>query len=236
MATGPLPVISFSLGGGTFRESHTIALGNLASEGYFCVSIGHTYDTDVDFPDGEVVYRMMWTDDEEDIMLRVRAQDAVFALQLLADAAFAGRIPGLGPQSLQTSRVGMFGHSMGGTTTLEAMQLDTRIVGGVNIDGNFEGPQMTIGTDRPFLVVTAMDDQDPGYMSIEKTWLRLTGWKTELHIAGAAYMSFCDDATCYQMLNAIDAIDPNKKRFGTIDPLRVMDIQSPCLKALLILY
>jgi hypothetical protein len=101
----------------------------------------------------------------------------------------------------------------------------------VNVDGNFEGPQMTIGTDRPFLVVTAVDDQDPGYMSIEKTWPHLTGWKTELQISGATHMSFCDDATCYQMLNAIDAIDPNKKRFGTIDPLRMMDIQSTCLKA-----
>lgn len=229
---GPLPVILFSPGFGVCRESYTIALENLASEGYFCVSIGHTYDTEVDFPDGEIVFQIGWVDTDIDLVTRVRAQDAVFALEQLANAAFVGQIPGLEQGTLNFARVGMLGHSIGGAAALEAMELDARVVGGVNLDGAFHGNQMTIGTDRPFLIFNLSDEEDTDReSSFAKTWPYLTGWKAELEIDGAVHMSFCDDATSYKLLGVLDAIDPNKKRFGTIDPLRMMVVQSTYLKA-----
>jgi len=234
LGMGLLPVILFSPASGTQRESYTIPLQDLASEGYFCVAIGHTYDTDIHFPDGEIVWEIREEmDGEQD--LRLRAQDAVFALQQLADGAFVGRIPGLGPQTLETGKVGMFGHSMGGIATLEAMGLDKRIVGGTDLDGRFMGEQMMVGTDRPFLLIRADRESEEEALESEsalaKTWPHLTGWKMELKVQGALHMSFCDDAACYKLIGALSALDPKKKKFGSIDPLRMMAIQSKYLKA-----
>jgi pimeloyl-ACP methyl ester carboxylesterase len=229
--SGPLPIILFSPGFGVYRESYTIVLENLASEGYFCVSIGHTYDTTIHFPDGEVVWQIGWLGMEPDLATRVRAQDAAFALDQLSNATFMAQIHGLGHRTLDVSRVGMFGHSIGGAAALEAMGLDARIVGGVNLDGAFQGNQMAVGTDRPFLVINApkeVTDKDP---SFAKTWPHLTGWKAALEISGAVHMSFADYGTCYKLLGVLDAMDPNKKQFGTVDPLRMMAVQSIYLKA-----
>ena len=233
LATGPLPVLLFSTGAGVPREEYTVILEDLASEGYFCVSIGQTYETDIHFPDGEIVWQNGWADVYDEEGLRVRADDAIFALQQLEDGAFVGRIPGLGPQTLETGRVGMFGHSMGGIAALEAMGLDPRIAGGVNLDGMFMGNQVTVGTDRPFLVISGKPNKDhPEYQSaITKIWPNLKGWKTELQLVSALHMSFCDFATCYKLLDLLNSIDPKKKAFGTIDPLRMMVLQLAYLKA-----
>jgi hypothetical protein len=233
LATGPLPVLLFSTGGGVTRENYTVMLGDLASQGYFCVSIGQTYETDIHFPDGEIVWRNGWADIYSEEGVRVRAEDAIFALRQLADGAFVGRIPGLGPQTLETDRVGMFGHSMGGIAALEAMRLDPRIAGGVNLDGMFRDNQVTVGTDRPFLLITGKPDEDnPEYRSaITKIWPNLKGWKTELQLVSARHMSFCDFATRYKLLDLLNGIDPKKESFGTIDPSRMLVLQSAYLAA-----
>src|SRR5204862_4520276 len=67
--------------------------------------------------------------------------------------------------------------------------------------------------------------------AVAKTWPHLTGWKMELKISGATHMSFCDDAACYKLVGALSALDRKQKRFGTIDPLRMMAVQSKYLKA-----
>jgi hypothetical protein len=227
----PLPVILFSTGFGVLREQYTIMLQNLASEGYFCVSIGHTYDTAIHFPDGEIVWQSGPAGEDPELGVQVRAQDAIFALSQLADVAFCEQIPGLGPETLDLSRVGMFGHSLGGAAALEAMVMDERIKGGVNLDGAFHGKQMTVGTERPFLVISAPKDKGEEDATLVKTWEHLRGWKAALEIEGAVHMSFADCGTYYKLLDVLDIVDPKRKLGGTIDPLRMMAVQSTCLKA-----
>jgi dienelactone hydrolase len=227
----PLPVILFSTGFGVLREHYTIMLQNLASEGYFCVSMGHTYDTAITFPDGEIVWQSVRAGEDLEAGLRVRAQDAIFSLSQLADAAFREQIPGLGPETLDLSRVGMFGHSIGGAAALEAMGMDERIKGGVNLDGGFLGEQVKAGTDRPFLVISAPRDKGEEDAALVEIWERLKGWKAALEIEGAVHMSFADCGTCYKLLDVLDIVDPKRKLWGTIDPLRMMVVQSTYLKA-----
>jgi hypothetical protein len=149
--SGPsLPVILYSTGFGVLREHYTIMLQNLASEGYFCVSIGHTYDMAIQFPDGEIVWQIGHAGEDPELSTRVRAQDAIFSLSQLADVAFCEQIPGLRPETLDLSLVGIFGHSIGGAAALEAMGMGGRIKGGVNIDGGFHEKQITVGTDHHY--------------------------------------------------------------------------------------
>jgi dienelactone hydrolase len=227
----PLPVILFSTGFGVLREHYTIMLQNLASEGYFCVSIGHTYDTAIHFPDGETVWQIGRTGEDPELSTRVRAEDALFSLSQLADVAFCKQIPGLAPEMLDLSRVGMLGHSLGGAAALEAMVMDERIKGGVNLDGAFQGEQMTVGTERPFLVISAPKEKGEEDSTLGKTWEHLRGWKAALEIEGAVHMSFADCCTYLKLLDVLDLVDPKRKLWGTIDPLRMMVVQSTYLKA-----
>jgi hypothetical protein len=206
-------------------------LQNLASEGYFCVSIGHTYDTVIQFPDGETVWQIMRAGEDPELVTRLRAEDAIFSLSQLADVAFLKQIPGLGPETLDLNRVGIFGHSIGGAAALEAIGMDRRINGGVNLDGAFQGKQITVGTERPFLVISAPKDKGDEDETLVKTWEHLTGWKAALEIEGAVHMSFTDCGTYYKLLDVLDIVDPKRKHLGAIDPLRMMVVQSTYLKA-----
>ena len=88
------------------------------------------------------------------------------------------------------SRVGMFGHSLGGATTAAAMHRDPRIKAGINLDGRLIGPLSTAGLDRPFLLISAADHpNDPTWTTL---WTRLRQWKRELLLAGTAHNSFGD--------------------------------------------
>ncbi|KAI9767076.1 MAG: hypothetical protein M1839_004633 [Geoglossum umbratile] len=226
VGVGPLPIILFSPGFGVGREYYTITLENLASEGYFCVAIGHTYDTAIDFPDGETVWQIGWADTDFELVSSVRVQDSLFVLEQLAKGAFVGRIAGLEAGTLNLDRVGMFGHSIGGAATLEAMDLDSRVLGGANLDGRFEGD---FTTDRPFLVLNGSSIGDPESGADDKEHLK--GWRAELEIEGAVHMSFLDDAARFKVLGVLEAEDPKKIRFGTVDPLRMMVIVSKYLGA-----
>lgn len=56
--------------------------------------------------------------------------------------------------SLDLTRVGMFGHSLGGASTAVAMSVDRRIRAGANLDGIMHGPVTDLGLDRPFLLMS----------------------------------------------------------------------------------
>ncbi len=125
----------------------------------------------------------------------------------------------------------MLGHSLGGAAALDAMTMDARISGGVNLDGSFQGKQISIGADRPFLVISAPREEGDGDTTLVQTWEHLGGWKTALEIEGAVHMSFTDCSTCYKLLGVLDMLDPKRKLGGTIDPLRMMVVLSRYLKA-----
>jgi predicted dienelactone hydrolase len=63
--------------------------------------------------------------------------------------------------ALRLSRVGRFGHSLGGATAAQAMFEDRRIDAGINLDGTPSGPVVNAGLDRPFMLVDAAQARYP---------------------------------------------------------------------------
>lgn len=59
--------------------------------------------------------------------------------------------------SLDLFRVGMFGWSLGGAASAQAMHDDPRIKAAVNMDGTFWGPLAQEGVNRPFLLLTGSE-------------------------------------------------------------------------------
>lgn len=201
-AGGRRPVILYSHGHGQHRSSSLSLVEDLASHGYVVVTIDHTYDAgQVEFPGGRVeTYGMpelspdLPPAEEARIVgkaVRVRVDDVRYTLKELRRAV-RHETPGF-PVGLRDimdlSRTAMFGHSLGGATTAEAMCAGLPITAGVNLDGALFGEVVTRGVDRPLLLVGADQPDDTTWLD---TWPHLRGWRRFMRLAGSEHFSFTD--------------------------------------------
>lgn len=229
---GPRPVLLFSPGSGGDRDTCTTLTEELVSHGYVVVTIDHTHDSaEVEFPDGHVEPRTIPPDTLpiNTEAVSVRSADALFVLDQL-HAIAAGCNPDVEHRTLphglaevlDLSRVGMFGHSMGGATTAWAMLDDRRIRAGINLDGSLYGPVLAAGLNRPFLFMCSqLHDftDDPTWV---QTWSHLRGWHKLLRLADAAHNSYTDLQSLVPEAAAAVGFPPSQVELliGTIDPVR----------------
>ncbi len=220
---GHRPVIIYSPGGGHSRSMGTVLVEDLASRGYLVVTVDHTFTGPVQFPDRtEVLGRGV----DNATVMRTRAQDTSFVLDEL------------GARGVDLSAVGMFGHSMGGFTTAEAMIIDSRIDAGANLDGSMDpraGQAATTGVDRPFLLMGGgLSSGEPHNHQHSDDWrsfwVKSTGWKRDLYLPAAEHSSFTDAQVMLTQLPGLPA-DKRSAAIGTIDPRRSVTIQRTYLAA-----
>ncbi|MGM9463398.1 alpha/beta hydrolase family protein [Streptomyces murinus] len=203
---GRLPVPLYSPGLGEPRTWDTTLAADLASRGYAVVTVDHTYESpEVQFPDGSLATMVAPGDPDAFIRkaLAVRVADTGFVLDRLRllDSGHPdadGQRPPRGlAGSLDLSRVGMFGHSMGGTAAALAMDSDRRITAGIDMDGNLtylDGSPMPVarhGLDRPFLLLGKDGETDtgPGWRAFRA---HTPGWTRQLTLRGSEHASFTD--------------------------------------------
>jgi dienelactone hydrolase len=163
------PVIVFSPGMGFLPIKYAPTLEDLASHGYVVVSLSHPYSTAATFfPDGRVVSSSdeagsralsevtakATRDAEFDPVVNrigsVWVADVRFVLDQMerfnaSDSLFAGR--------LDLTRVGVFGHSIGGGAAVEAMYEDDRFDAAINMDGTLFGEVATHGVAQPLMLM-----------------------------------------------------------------------------------
>ena len=229
---GARPVLLFSPGSGGDRDTCTTLTEELVSHGYVVVTIDHTHDGgEVEFPDGHVEPRTIPPDSLpiNTEAVAVRSADAQFVLDQLCAIA-AGRNPdadghrlphGLA-ELLDLSRVGMYGHSMGGATSAWAMLDDRRIRAGIDLDGALYGPVLSAGLDRPFLLMCSQQHDLSDDSSWAQTWSHLRGWHKELRLANAAHNSYTDLQSLVPEAAAAVGFPPStvQQLIGTVDPAR----------------
>ena len=199
---GGRPVVLYSPGLGGNRDSATVLVEELVSRGFIVATIDHTHDSSqVEFPDGRVEPSALppLTPEVLERAVAVRVADTRFVLDMLS-ALNAGRNPDAEHRrlpaglrgSMRLSRVGMFGHSLGGATAAAAMLEDRRIKAGVNLDGTLFGPVVDAGLDRPFMLVASEGHSRDRDESWAKFWANLRGWRLNLQLTGSAHDSFTD--------------------------------------------
>ncbi len=235
-ATGKRPVVLYSPGSSAPRFTGTVLAEELASQGYIVVAMDHTYETAVEFPGGRVEWPVQ-TDAKT--ALQARVADTRFVLDKLSDIS-RGKNPDAEGKALprgldmDLTRVGMFGHSMGGFTAGEAMVVDRRIDVGANLDGGMPGGEITkSGVDGPFLLVggsytedgTPQDHTHATDPSWADFWAHQQRWKRDILVKGAGHYSFTD----------LQAILPQLQGtwtplIGTIDPNRSLATQKAILR------
>ncbi|MDH6679864.1 putative dienelactone hydrolase [Rhodococcus sp. LBL1] len=234
-----LPVVLFSPGAVVPRIFGTGEAEDLASRGYVVVSIDHTFDSQaVEFPGGRVVEGIAPPEESAQstpwlrTALDARVADTEFVLDeiiALADGhnpdVEQRALPNGLSQAIDPSRIGMFGHSLGGFTTAEAMARDPRIDAGVNLDGSlcFDddlGLAATRGLDRPMLLMSSQQVSDTGAFAPSWNTFRdnTRGWTRELELAQAGHHSFTDLQSLIPPSVAAAAPEATGFYIGTIPP------------------
>ena len=166
-ASGPFPVLVYNHGGGWTRFTSTFTTEELASHGYVVFSVGHNGFNRTQFlPDGSSVVPDTLTFPEptgdlyEDAVGGWDFLDEHAFPEWVADAAFvidqlevlnAGDGPFAGTMDLD--RIGMYGWSFGGATSIEMSSVDERVKAAIDHDGQLFGVAPTQGTTRPFMLM-----------------------------------------------------------------------------------
>ncbi|WP_406110842.1 alpha/beta hydrolase [Kitasatospora purpeofusca] len=226
-APGALPLLLLGHGRKGGRSNCTALAEELAAHGYLVAALDHTYDAAaVEFPDGRVVLSVLeeepadW-DAAERKEIGVRAADLRFVATELTTGRTVRRHPGL--PCADPGRIGVLGHSMGGAAAAEAVRQDRRFAAGLDLDGGlFGSPVPDEGLDRPFLLLTALDDHD--------TWQRWRehqrGWGRHLRQRDSGHLSFTDLPHAAGPGHLADHAPPEvyAQLFGTIAPERATEL------------
>jgi predicted dienelactone hydrolase len=211
---GRRPVVLYSPGGGQSRFLGTTLVEDLVSRGYVVVSVDHTPVSPVRFPDRLELPR---SGVDAAAVLRERVADIGFVLDELTRF-----------RSLDLSRVGMLGHSMGGFTAAETMVTDPRVDAGVNLDGSMDpryGQAATQGVHRPFLLMggglsSGVPHNHAHSDDWGSFWAASTGWRRDVYLPAAEHMSFTDAQVLLPQLDG-----DFTSMIGTVDPKRSLAAQ-----------
>ncbi|MFJ2770516.1 alpha/beta hydrolase [Streptomyces sp. NPDC087300] len=173
---GRWPVLVHSPGGGDPRGLGTSLAEDLASHGAVVVLVDHPGDAAaVEFPDArpyrdDTVRTTVFRSDPRDqpdvarTMIDARIADLHYVLDRLRHAAELPLPRGLA-ETLDLRRLGVYGHSAGGSAVTEVMYEDRRVRAGINLEGYLDYPPSAPGTaaepfpvaekgvDRPLLLL-----------------------------------------------------------------------------------
>lgn len=144
------------------------------------------------FPDNTTIFAANITDDQIVEDLYVRVKDMSFVLDQLSLPSISSLlIPGQGCR-INLSKVGIFGHSLGGATAAQAMLLDSRFAGGVNLDGTFFGSVIERGLNKPFVIFAHEGKNLTTDATWAALWPKLKGFRREFILNGSTHGTFTD--------------------------------------------
>ena len=147
-APEPFPVILFEHGLGITAGSYQRMLLELVSHGYVVIAPGHPYiSSGVIFEDGTEAF---FKADQASLMsetFETAFNDTQFILKQIE--AISSTLP-----SMDLTKIGMMGHSLGGGTTVKTTRHDSRILAGIGLDAptspdsfyRYEGDKRTVST------------------------------------------------------------------------------------------
>jgi pimeloyl-ACP methyl ester carboxylesterase len=196
VAPGAHAVVLLSHGFTGTSTDYTYLAEDLASRGYIVASINHTNEaTAVAFPDGRMEKSVLgsyltndWHSDTGTLgfVVSVRLADVGFVLDELAalnagrDGNFAGR--------LDLSHVAMVGHSLGGLTTLRALEDEPRIKAAVLLDAVVP-TRLAVPLRQPVLNLVVGREWNETDCNL---WASLSGARLGVDLPGAEHLALSD--------------------------------------------
>jgi dienelactone hydrolase len=197
------PVVFLEHGSGVVPAVYTVLAEGLASNGFIVVATNHPPDSLIAvYPDGhEVKSAPYWPVDADrrtqGIAIGKFADDV-----LVADVRFVldqleqmNGHDAFWRRHMDLSKVGIVGHSMGGTTAALAAKEERRVLAGVNLDGStfpgMNGDVRPVELHKPFLfIATEEHASDPGSRAREYAGSESDSYYVV--VPGADHMNFSD--------------------------------------------
>lgn len=205
------PVVIMRAGASASVLNYSTLAEDLASHGYIVVGFDAPYRTSrVVFPDGRTMYRTEQNNPEvcvvpdkarmEQCVSRVMSawtSDIAFVLDRLAQSnasdssgKFVGR--------LDMTRVGVFGHSLGGAVAAQFCHEDSRCKAGIDLDGAPHGSVVQTGLRQPFMFLIGDHSKEAGSAPIEEDFRSMydrmpPDRRSRVVIRGAFHFMFSDD-------------------------------------------
>nr|WP_042186950.1 hypothetical protein [Kibdelosporangium sp. MJ126-NF4]CTQ91079.1 Putative lipase [Kibdelosporangium sp. MJ126-NF4] len=205
------PLVVLSPGMGNSRTTLTTLAEQLASKGFVVAGIDHAYEAhNVEF-DGRLLPCKACAGNP-DIWAEALPERALDA-KAVVDDVLAKR-----PVRIDTSRIGMAGHSAGGVATIHALAGDKRVKAGVSLDGPIYRP---VDVATPFALLTSPIGEQGWGAGWDAAWPRLTGWKERRFLPDTGHSSSNDNGYLAVALGVKDKIPANswKNLYGTGDPV-----------------
>lgn len=123
------------------------------------------------------------------------------------------------PHRINVRNITAFGHSLGGAAAAAAMLSDSRIKGGLDLDGEIYGPVVSHGLGNPFVLVgSAANNGSTGLKNWAPFWERLRDTKMQLSIFNTTHLSFLDIPFLITVSPIPEELEPLETAvFGKID-------------------
>lgn len=180
---GRRPVLVYSPGGGDSRTLGTSLAEDLTSHGRVVVLVDHPGDaSQVELPTGMRTTALIGPPDPA--TFRTMTDTRIADLRLVLDRL--GDLP-LAPV-MDSRRVGLYGHSAGGTAVVYTARDDRRVGAVANLEGYLDLYPTPAGSDRPLLLFRTGGFE--GAARIESSWAGLPGHRALL--ADANHWAFTD--------------------------------------------
>ncbi|MYS07186.1 alpha/beta fold hydrolase [Streptomyces sp. SID6041] len=212
------PVLLYSHGGGDSRALGSSLAIDLASHGWTVVTVDHPGDaSEVEFPDErpgrDRIRTTVLRPDLDAETFRTMIDTRVADLRFVLDA-------------LGLHRVGLYGHSAGGTAVAQALHEDPRVAAAANLEGYLDGMDGTLfpvareGTDRPLLLAGTDGFRDA---RLDRSWSALLahgGPVARRELACADHWVFTDYAALVPQLRTAGLMSAagRAEMVGTVDP------------------
>ena len=202
---GPMPILIISHGITGMRQLHTSLAERFASNGYAVFALDHTYDANISvFPDGFIAdYRSEITGNPDSVNIRrrqinTRVSDLRFIMDQLEQIQ-SGSIRHPLNGYLDLDRIGITGHSFGGSTAALTGNNDKRVKAVSVIDGwmnPLPNDLIRKGIDLPYLYMGRPSWTDSDYPSSpsisEDLHKNNTGPSHHIIIKETRHLNFCD--------------------------------------------
>ena len=226
------PVVIIRAGLSALTLEYSVLAEDLASQGYIVVGFDAPHRTSlVVFPDGRVISRTpennpetLPNEKQQQALTKLMTgwcDDTKFVLdqlEYLNTFDSSGRFTG----KIDTTRIGIFGHSLGGATAAQFCHDDERCKAGIDIDGALHGSVLTDGLQKPFMFITSDygNKLDPANGQIRSDIRSLYNRLPEkdrlwITILGARHFNYSDmallkDRYIFRLFGALGPIDQRK--------------------------
>ncbi|MBO1329918.1 acetylhydrolase [Streptomyces sp. VRA16 Mangrove soil] len=209
---GRRPVLVYSPGGGDSRTLGTTLAEDLASHGRVVVLVDHPGDaSQVELPTGMRTTALTGPPDPATFATMVDTRIA--DLRLVLDRL--GTLP-LAPV-MDACRIGLYGHSAGGTAVVGTAQVDRRVGAVANLEGYLDLAPRPVGFDRPLLLLRT--DGFEGAARLDSSWAGVPSRRAMF--TDANHWAFTDYGSLVPRLQAAGLVTAATRAalVGTGDPV-----------------